>query len=204
MWRCAVTTSLLTFDLTQRSPNGLTETPARKSNHDQHTRKPHHHQTSSHEAVPARPARQLLGLTTALLALQVLNLAVFDDLRTDESAGVLETFTKPQHLSSIVAVLLAVILVARRHRHAARVAVAVAWIEIAAFTFFHGIPVQIGPAKPYWGDGSGDALQWLGFLSIMACSAAIVVVGRKRSSTTDATAPATRISASSTRATSSR
>ncbi|HSP29519.1 MAG TPA: hypothetical protein VLN74_13285 [Ilumatobacteraceae bacterium] len=137
--------------------------------------------TTPPEESPNRRARQLLGLTSALLALQVLNLAVFDDLRTDESVGVIETFTKPQHLSSIVAVLLAVILVARRHRHAARVAVTVAWIEIAAFTFFHGIPVQIGPAKPYWGDGSGDALQWLGFLSIMACSAAIVVVGRQRS-----------------------
>jgi len=169
--------------------------------------------TSSHQghtitsaAGPAaeRSSRQLLGLTSALLALQVLNLAVFDDLRTDESVGVLEAFTKPQHLSSIAAVLLAVILVARRHRHAARVAVVVAWIEIAAFTFFHGIPVQIGPAKPYWGDGSGDALQWLGFLSIMACSIAIVVVGRKHSSTTDATAPAARIPTSSPRATSSR
>jgi hypothetical protein len=128
-------------------------------------------------------ARPLLTLTSALLALQVLNLAVFDDLRTDPLAGVLETFTKPQHLSSVVAVLLAVILVARRHRRAARVAAAVAWIEIAAFTFFHGIPVEIGPSKPYWGDGSGDALQWLGFLSIIACSAAIVVVARRRSST---------------------
>jgi xanthine/uracil/vitamin C permease (AzgA family) len=160
--------------------------------------------TRSQEVAAGGSSRRLLGLTSALLALQVLNLAVFDDLRTDESVGVLETFTKPQHLSSIVAVLLAVILVARRHRHAARVAVVVAWIEIAAFTFFHGIPVQIGPAKPYWGDGTGDALQWLGFLSIMACSIAIVVVGRKRSSMTDATAPAARISASSTRATSSR
>jgi xanthine/uracil/vitamin C permease (AzgA family) len=139
--------------------------------------------TRSHEVAAGGSSRRLFGLTTALLALQVLNLAVFDDLRTDESVRVLETFTKPQHLSSIVAVLLAVVLVARRHRHAARVAVVVAWIEIAAFTFFHGIPVRIGPAKPYWGDGSGDALQWLGFLSIMACSAAIVVVGRRRSST---------------------
>jgi hypothetical protein len=146
--------------------------------------------TRSHEVAVGGSSRRLLGLTTALLALQVLNLAVFDDLRTDESVGVLETFAKPQHLSSIVAVLLAVILVARRHRHAARVAVVVAWIEIAAFTFFHGIPVQIGPAKPYWGDGSGDALQWLGFLSIMACSAAIVVVGRRRSSTPVSTARA--------------
>ena len=91
----------------------------------------------------------LLGLTFALLALLVLNLAVFDDLRTDASAGVLETFTKPQHLSSLLAVLLAGMLVAFRYRSAARVAVVVAWIEIAAFTFFHGIPVEIGPAKPY-------------------------------------------------------
>ena len=140
-----------------------------------------------------RPARQLLGLTSTLLALQVLNLAIFDDLRVDEAAGVIETFTKPQHLASILAVLGAVILVARRHRHAARVAVAVAWIEIAAFTFFHGIPVQIGPAKPYWGDGSGDALQWLGFISIMACSAAIVVVCRanQRVAVIDPAAPFT-------------
>src|SRR3954453_8667607 len=134
--------------------------------------------TTTHETSPTRPARPLLGLTSALLALQVLNLAVFDDLRTDDSVGVLETFAKPQHLSSIVAVLLAVVLVARRHRLAARVAVVVAWIEIAAFTFFHGIPVQIGPTKPYWGDGSGDAVQWLGFLSIMVCSVAVVFVGR--------------------------
>ena len=159
---------------------------------------------SSEDVAAHRSSRRLLGLTSALLTLQVLNLAVFDDLRTDESVGVLETFTKPQHLSSIAAVLLAIILVARRHRHAARVAVVVAWIEIAAFTFFHGIPVQIGPAKPYWGDDSGDALQWLGFLSIMACSIAIVVVGRKHSSTTEATAPAARIPTSSTRATSNR
>jgi xanthine/uracil/vitamin C permease (AzgA family) len=154
-----------------------------------------HTMTRSHEVEAGGSSRQLLGLTTALLALQVLNLAVFDDLRTDESVGVLETFTKPQHLSSIAAVLLAVILVARRHRHAARVAVVIAWIEIAAFTFFHGIPVQIGPAKPYWGDGSGDALQWLGFLSIMACSIAIVVVGRKRSSDAATAATAFRVTA---------
>ena len=152
--------------------------------------------TNSRKTLARPPARQLLGLTATLLALQVLNLAIFDDLRVDKAAGVLETFAKPQHLASIVAVVVAVILVARRHRHAARVAVAVAWIEIAAFTFFHGIPVQIGPAKPYWGDGSGDALQWLGFVSIMACSAAIVVVGRRhRSSATDTAVTAARVPA---------
>jgi hypothetical protein len=123
----------------------------------------------------------LLGLTGALSALLVLNLALFDDLRTDPSAGVLETFTKPQHLSSLVAVLTAAALVAFKHRSAARVAVVVAWIEIAAFTFFHIIPVEVGPSKPYWGDGMGDALQWVGVVSIIAVSAAVVLVGRRSS-----------------------
>jgi hypothetical protein len=131
---------------------------------------------------PSRhPAGLLLGLTGALLALLILNLVVFDDLRIDPSAGVLETFTKPQHLSSLVAVLIAGALVAFKHRSAARVAVVVAWIEIAAFAVFHLIPVEVGPSKPYWGDGMGDALQWVGLLSIIAVSAAIVRVARRSS-----------------------
>ena len=52
--------------------------------------------TSTHNDTPARrPAALLLGLTGALLALLILNLAVFDDLRIDSSAGVLDTFAKP-------------------------------------------------------------------------------------------------------------
>jgi hypothetical protein len=128
-----------------------------------------------------RPAGLLLGLTGALLALLILNLAVFDDLRIDPSAGVLETFTKPQHLSSVVAVLIAGALIAFKHRSAARVAVVVAWIEITAFSHFHLIPVEVGPLKPYWGDGMGDALQWVGLLSILAVSAAIIRVARRSS-----------------------
>ena len=126
-----------------------------------------------------RPARLLLGLTGALLALQILNLVVFDDLRIDPSAGVLETFLKPQHLSSLVAVLIAAALVAFKHRSAARVAAVVAWIEITAFTFFHVIPVEVVPSKPYWGAGMGDALQWAGLLSILAVSAAIISAARR-------------------------
>ena len=134
------------------------------------------------------PARLLLGLTGALLTLLILNLAVFDDLRVDPSAGVLETFTKPQHLSSLVAVLIAAGLVAFKHRSAARVAAVVAWIEITAFAFFHVLPVEVGPSKPYWGDGMGDPLQWVGLLSIIAVSAAIVRVARR--STQGAVTPA--------------
>src|ERR671921_2190908 len=137
------------------------------------------HTTSQMDKPTGRPARLLLGLTGALLALLILNLAVFDDLRIDPSAGLLETFTKPQHLSSLVAVLLATGLVAFKHRTAARVAAVVAWIEMAAFTFFHLIPVEVGPSKPYWGDGMGDALQWVGLLSIIAFSAAIVSAVRR-------------------------
>src|ERR671917_791588 len=141
------------------------------------------HTSSRMDNPGGRAARLLLGLTGALLALLILNLAVFDDLRIDPSAGVLETFTKPQHLSSLVAVLIAAALVAFRHRSAARVAVVVAWIEIAAFAFFHAIPVEVGPSKPYWGEGMGDTLQWVGLVSILAVSAAIVRVARRSSTT---------------------
>jgi hypothetical protein len=149
-------------------------------------------ETDTQDTSTRHSARQLLGLTSTLFALQVLNLAVFDDLRVDSSAGVVETFTKPPHLSSLAAVLLAVVLVALRHRLATRVAVVVAWIEIATFTFFHGIPVEIGPAKPYWGDGRGDTLQWVGFLSVLACSAAIVITSRRSSKGTAPTPAKTR------------
>ena len=43
---------------------------------------------------------------------------------------------------------------------------AVAWIEITAFAFFHIIPVKVRPTKPYWGEGMGDTLQWVGVVSI--------------------------------------
>src|SRR3954452_17287910 len=139
------------------------------------------HSTTHIDTPAGPPARLLLGLTGALLGLLALNLAVFDDLRVDPSAGVLETFIKPQHLSSLVAVLIAASLVAFKHRSAARVAATVAWIEIVAFVFFHAIPVEVGPSKPYWGDGMADALQWVGLVSILAVSAAIVRVGRRSS-----------------------
>src|SRR5215216_1150863 len=141
---------------------------------------PTHRNTHIHKP-SRRPAGLLLCLTGALLGLLILNLAVFDDLRIDPSAGVLETFAKPQHLASIVAVLIAGALVAFRHRSAARGAVGVAWSEISAFAFFHVIPVEVGPSKPYWGEGMGDPLQWVGLLSILAVRAALLRVARRAS-----------------------
>src|SRR3954447_839736 len=139
---------------------------------------------TTHRDAPTNKAfgpspRRLLGLTGALLALLILNLAVFDDLRIDSSAGVIDTFAKPQHLASLVAVLIAGALLAFKHRSAARVAAVVAWIEIVAFTFFHLLPVEAGPSKPYWGEGMGDTLQWVGVVSILVVSAAIVGAVRR-------------------------
>jgi hypothetical protein len=130
-----------------------------------------------------KPTRLLLGLTGGLLTLLILNLALFDDLRIDASAGALETFLKPQHLSSLLAVLIAGVLVAFKHRSAVRVAAVVAWVEIVAFGFFHLVPVEVGPSKPYWGDGMGDTLQWFGLVAILAVSAAIVRAARPSSTT---------------------
>src|SRR3954454_4761091 len=136
--------------------------------------------TTTHITKPSgHPAKLLLGLTGALLALLILNLAVFDDLRIDPSTGVLETFLKPQHLSGLVAVLIAAALVAFKHRFAARVAVVVAWIEITAFSHFHLIPVEVGPLKPYWGDGRGDALHGVVMLATPAVSTAISDFARR-------------------------
>jgi hypothetical protein len=39
--------------------------------------------------------------------------------------------------------------------------------------------VGVGPSKPYWGDGMGDALQWFGLVSIIAVSIGIVGVVRR-------------------------
>ena len=58
-------------------------------------------------------------------------------------------------------------------------ALVVAWTEIVAFAFLHAIPLEIGPSKPYWGEGMGDALQWAGLLLILAVSGVIVRVSRR-------------------------
>ena len=52
---------------------------------------------------------------------------------------------------------------------------------LVAFGFLlsHGIPAETARTKPYWGDGSADALQWLGVSLIWACCAAVVTFARR-------------------------
>lgn len=125
------------------------------------------------------PTLPLLGLTATLLVLLILNLVLFDDLRVEPSLGVVETFTKPPHLASLVTGLLALGLLAVGHRHAIRVAAAVAWLQLVAFTALHVVPVEVGPTKPYWGPAMGDVLQWVGLVLILGCCAAIVTAARR-------------------------
>jgi hypothetical protein len=44
------------------------------------------------------------------------------------------------------------------------------------FVLSHGIPVESERTEPYWGDGSADVVQWLGFSLILACSAITAVL----------------------------
>ena len=111
-----------------------------------------------------------------------------DDVLTDKASGPLTGLLLG--LTGLIAVLIAGVLLAFKHRSAARVAAVVAWIEIAAFTFFHLVPVEVGPSKPYWGEGTGDALQWIGIASILAVSIAIVGVVRRTPKPTIATSAA--------------
>jgi hypothetical protein len=47
------------------------------------------------------------------------------------------------------------------------------------FVLSHGIPVESARTKPYWGDGSADVVQWLGFLLILVTCATTAVFARR-------------------------
>lgn len=116
--------------------------------------------------------RTALGLA-ALAALQLLHL--LDDLRTDPEANLL----RPQPVLGIGGTLVALFLI-RRGAPAGRVlALVAAGLVTWGFLLSHGIPVEVGPSKPYWGDGSADALQWLGVTLIWACCAFVWVNARR-------------------------
>ena len=52
---------------------------------------------------------------------------------------------------------------------------------LVAFGFLlsHGIPAETARTKPYWGDGSADALQWFGVSLIWACCATVATFARR-------------------------
>ena len=109
--------------------------------------------------------RIVLGLG-ALAALQVLHL--LDELRTDETADLADVLLRPQPILGIGGTLAALVAVKRGARIGRALAFTAAGLVALGFVLSHGVP---GGSEPYWGDGSADALQWLGVGLILACCA---------------------------------
>ena len=114
--------------------------------------------------------RVVLGLL-ALAALQVLHL--LDELRTDETADLASILLRPQPILGIGGTLAAAVAVRRGSRFRRAIPFPPAIVVARGFILSHGVP---GGSEPYWGDGSADALQWLGVSLILACCAAIAVL----------------------------
>src|SRR4051794_26211409 len=109
--------------------------------------------------------RTVLGLA-ALAVLQFFHL--LDDLRTDPTADLAAIFLRPQPILGIGGTIAALVAVRRGAAVGRTLALTVAGVVALGFVVSHGSPEQVGPTKPYWGDGSADALQWLGLTLILA------------------------------------
>jgi len=120
--------------------------------------------------------RTVLALA-ALAVLQLLHL--LDDLRTDETADLAGIFLRPQPVIGIGGALAALVLIRRGDPRGRTLALAVAGLVAFGFVLSHGFPEDTGPTHPYWGDGSADPLQWLGFTVILAACATTAALARK-------------------------
>jgi hypothetical protein len=120
--------------------------------------------------------RTALGLA-ALAVLQFLHL--LDDLRTDPESDLASILLRPQPILGIGGTIAAFVLVRRGAPIGRTLALVAAGLVALGFVVSHGSPAEVGPTKPYWGDGSADALQWLGVSLILACCAYIAVFARQ-------------------------
>jgi hypothetical protein len=120
--------------------------------------------------------RTALGLA-ALAVLQFLHL--LDDLRTDAEADLASILLRPQPILGIGGTIAAFVAVRRGAPIGRTLALVAAGLVALGFVVSHGSPAEVGPTKPYWGDGSADALQWLGVTLILGCCAYIAVFARR-------------------------
>lgn len=72
---------------------------------------------------------------------------------------------------------MALVLIRRGAAVGRTLALVVAATVALGFVLSHGIPSS---SKAYWGDGTADPLQWLGFLAILATCAAVIAFARRR------------------------
>ena len=117
------------------------------------------------------------GTTLALAALAVLQiLHLLDELRTDAAADLAEIVLRPQPILGVGGTVAALVAVRRGARAGRPLALGVAGLVALGFVLSHGMPVETARTEPYWGDGSADAIQWLGVTLILACCAAVGVL----------------------------
>ena len=113
----------------------------------------------------------------ALAVLQVLHL--LDELRTDEAADLAGLLLRPQPIVGIGGTVVAAVMVHRQAPLGRMLALWAAGLVAFGFLLSHGIPAETARTKPYWGEGTADALQWFGVSLIWACCATVATFARK-------------------------
>ena len=112
-----------------------------------------------------------------LAVLQVLHL--LDELRTDEAADLAGLLLRPQPIIGIGGTVVAAVMVHRPAPLGRMLALWAAGLVAFGFLLSHGIPAETARTKPYWGEGTADALQWFGVSLIWACCAVVATFARK-------------------------
>ena len=120
---------------------------------------------------------KLLWALTALLVIEFLH--GLDELRTDDTATFIGTLTGAAGLLGLTGTIVALVAVARDLSWGRTMATATGWLVALGFVVVHGIPTATELTAPYWGDGSADALQWLGVIAVWVACAAVVVLARR-------------------------
>ncbi len=117
-------------------------------------------------------ARGVAWALGVLVVIQILHL--LDSLRTDSETTFPTVLAEPQGVAGVGGTLLALVLVGRRHPWGRTLAMLAGVLVSVGFLVVHVLPFSSAFTNPYWGDGSADALQWLGVVAIWACSAVVV------------------------------
>lgn len=119
-------------------------------------------------------------LVVALGLLAVLQLLHgLDELRTDDAATLATSIFGPPTVAGVGGALLSAWALRAGKSWGRTLAVLTAVLVSLGFLLVHGIPTASDANEPYWGDGSADALQWAGVLSIWATCAYVYVQARR-------------------------
>ena len=119
-----------------------------------------------------------LVVALGLLALLQL-LHGLDELRTDDAATLATSIFGAPTVAGVGGALVSAWALRAGKAWGRTLAVVTAVLVSLGFLLVHGIPTASDANEPYWGDGSADALQWAGVLSIWAMCAYVFVQARR-------------------------